>query len=77
MKTQIAKWGNSLAFRIPKAFVLQLELVEGEDIFLTLKEDALVLRPKKYELKKLIDQVSPNNLHTVTDWGDNIGKESW
>jgi antitoxin MazE len=77
MKTQISKWGNSLAFRIPKAFILQLDLVEGEDVFLSLKEDSLILRPKKYELKNLVDQVSQSNIHSETDWGGTLGQEIW
>ena len=32
---QVAKWGNSLAVRLPKAVVDALELKEGDDIEIT------------------------------------------
>ena len=32
---QVAKWGNSLAIRLPKAVVEALELKEGDDIEIT------------------------------------------
>jgi antitoxin MazE len=33
---QVAKWGNSLAVRIPSAVVEALDLKEGEDIEITI-----------------------------------------
>lgn len=32
---QVAKWGNSLAIRIPVAVARQLALIEGDDVDLT------------------------------------------
>jgi len=34
---QVAKWGNSLAIRLPSAVVKALELEEGDDIALHIK----------------------------------------
>jgi len=36
---QVAKWGNSLAVRLPKAIVDALELKEGDDIEITVAGD--------------------------------------
>jgi antitoxin MazE len=36
---QVAKWGNSLAVRLPKAVVDALELKEGDDIEITIAGD--------------------------------------
>jgi antitoxin MazE len=36
---QVAKWGNSLAVRLPKAVVDALELKEGDDIEITVAGD--------------------------------------
>lgn len=36
---QVAKWGNSLALRIPAAVVKALDLVEGDDIEVTVASD--------------------------------------
>ncbi|MGB0513791.1 MAG: AbrB/MazE/SpoVT family DNA-binding domain-containing protein, partial [Wenzhouxiangellaceae bacterium] len=36
---QVAKWGNSLAVRLPAELVRQLGLKEGDEIALTAGED--------------------------------------
>lgn len=36
---QVAKWGNSLAVRLPKALVDRLGLKEGDDVELRATED--------------------------------------
>jgi antitoxin MazE len=50
---QVAKWGNSLAVRLPAALVEALELKEGDDIKITIidtNELAVAKKPKKEEL---------------------------
>jgi antitoxin MazE len=50
---QVAKWGNSLAVRLPAALVEALELKEGDDIKITIadtNELAITKKPKKEEL---------------------------
>ena len=39
MTTKIARWGNSLAIRLPAAVVEALELKEGDDIEVILADD--------------------------------------
>ena len=49
---QIAKWGNSLAVRIPAAMVRELGLQEGDDVDLRLvgeKELALITERERRE----------------------------
>lgn len=41
---QIAKWGNSLAVRLPMALVRELDLKEGDRIDLVPGEGALAVR---------------------------------
>ena len=43
---QIAKWGNSLAVRIPAAVAQALELKEGDDI------EILVAEPRAFAIRK-------------------------
>lgn len=46
MEMQIAKWGNSLAVRIPSAIVRQLNLRDGDTLRAQLTADGgLALRP--------------------------------
>lgn len=41
---QVAKWGNSLAVRLPAELVRELGLKEGDEIDLTAGEDGLAVR---------------------------------
>ncbi len=80
MKSQLAKWGNSLALRIPKQVVETARLKEGESLTLSVGKDrSVVLRPsrRKYRLLDLVSQITPRNQHEETDWGPAVGKEIW
>ena len=79
MQTQIGKWGNSLAVRIPGAYAKDLGLADGMDLEISLHNGALLLRPPKqeYSLEELVAQITPENLHEETDWGPAVGRESW
>jgi antitoxin MazE len=52
---QVAKWGNSLAIRLPAAVVEALELKEGDDIEIHVagtREFAVARKPGRKELLK-------------------------
>lgn len=46
---QVAKWGNSLAVRLPASVVEALQLREGDDI------EILVDEPRKFAIRKKPD----------------------
>jgi antitoxin MazE len=79
MKTQLGKWGNSLAVRIPGTFAKELALEEGAELEMTRVAGGLLLRPRKpeYTLEELLEQIKPENLHGETDWGSAVGREAW
>jgi antitoxin MazE len=79
MKTQIGKWGNSYAVRIPGAFAKELELEEGMEVEVSRVEDGLLLSPRKrsYTLEELLEKITPENVHGETDWGPPVGREAW
>ncbi len=79
-KTQLAKWGNSLAVRIPKSVVGTAQLRQGDEVTLALGKDGeIVMRParRKYRLEELVSKITAKNRHDETDWGPRIGKEAW
>jgi len=79
-ESRIAKWGNSLAVRIPLVIAKQASLAEGDSVRLALHRDGgIILRParRKYELLDLVAKITPKNRHRETDWGRPQGKESW
>ena len=77
-ETQLSKWGNSLAIRIPLHLAKDAGLVEGDQLDLKLnKQGQIVLRPARprYKLSELLARVTPENRHGETDWGPPVGKE--
>ncbi len=79
-ETRLAKWGNSLAVRIPRSVAKEARLREGDSLEVDLDRDgAIILRsaPKRYELADLVSRITPKNRHEETDWGGSQGKEVW
>ena len=58
---QVARWGNSLAMRLPAAVVQALELKEGDDIEVDVAGDrrfAVRRIMTREEISAMLDQVS-------------------
>jgi antitoxin MazE len=79
MNAQVGKWGNSLAVRLPGAYVKELDLAEGSELEMTRAHGGLLLRPKRleYTLDELLQQIKPEHIHGETDWGAAVGGEAW
>ena len=79
MTTQVGKWGNSLAVRIPGAYAKELHLEEGAELEVTRLDNGILLRPRKreYKLEELLAQIKPESIHGETDWGGAVGAEAW
>jgi len=78
MRTRIAKWGNSLALRLPKAITSSHFMKEGTEIELTEHPEGILLRPAgtSYELEQLLKGVRKGNLHSGIETGEQTGKEA-
>jgi len=80
MQTQIKKWGNSLALRIPKLLALDANLKQNKLVDISFDKGSIIITPideKEYSLEKLLEGVSKNNLHGEFDTGTPVGKEIW
>ncbi|MGF1575608.1 MAG: AbrB/MazE/SpoVT family DNA-binding domain-containing protein [Cyanophyceae cyanobacterium] len=80
MVANIAKWGNSLAVRIPQNLAKQIHLNEGTEIDLAVVDGTLVIKPrsrKRYSLDELVKEITPENLHAEIDSGRAVGNEVW
>ena len=78
--TQLAKWGNSLAVRIPKSVAEDAKLREGEPVTVTVaREGGLLIKTarRQYKLRQLVAGITAKNRHDETDWGKPEGKEVW
>jgi antitoxin MazE len=80
MKTQVQRWGNSLAVRIPKSFAEEVGLSDGSAVNLRLSEGTLVLEPAVAPaptLDELLAGVNESNLHSEVATGPARGREAW
>jgi len=79
MQTAIARWGNSLALRLPRNVVQDAHLHEGATVELRVEGETIVVRPArpKYRLAELLSQLKPSHQHEETDWGEPRGEEAW
>ena len=79
MKTKVARWGNSLALRLPKQLTTSYQLSEGSDVEIVEEAQGLLVKPfsrRQFQLEDLLKGVSKNNLHTeIESEGMNIGLE--
>jgi len=79
MTTQIAKWGNSLGLRLPRAVAQQAQVAAGDKVEVSVRNGAIVIRPSRpiYSLRALVSKVTPKNRHSETDWAKPAGREAW
>lgn len=80
MVATIARWGNSLAIRLPQHLVKEIQLTEGVEVDLVVVDGNLVIKPrirKRYSLDDLISAITPENLHTEVESGIAVGNEAW
>jgi antitoxin MazE len=76
-KAQLAKWGNSLAVRIPKAVAEEARMREGDSVVVEALDGRIEVRrgEKIPTLEELVAKITPQNRHKETDWGPARGKE--
>ena len=75
---RVAKWGNSLVARIPKAVPVQARLPEGDEVVIEALDGSIELRPAKGipTVEELVAQITPENRHGEIDWGPDVGGKS-
>lgn len=80
MGTSVARWGNSLAIRLPKAVAEKAGLNEGDPIDVKVSSTGdIVLRrtSPRYTLDELVAGITLDNRHDEVEVGRPIGKEVW
>ena len=80
MKTQLAKWGNSMAVRIPKAVAEAVRFRPGDNVEMAVEDSCTIkiCRPKpEPTLEQLVAGITPENRHGEVDWGKPVGHEVW
>ena len=80
MSAKVQKWGNSLAFRIPKALALEVGLDIGSKVELLSADGELRIVPIEepyYDLDELLASVPDDYEPEEWDVGPAVGKEVW
>lgn len=80
MVTKLQKWGNSYGVRLPKKYISKLDLEEQSEFDIRAKDNQLILTLKKRKeesLDDLVSKINKDNIHTPTDWGEDVGAEGW
>jgi antitoxin MazE len=79
---RFAKWGNSLALRIPAAYAKAVGACENSPAQLKIENGALVVTPIKpteevpyYDLDALLAQITDENRHDEVETGSPVGAE--
>jgi antitoxin MazE len=81
VKVKVAKWGNSLGVRLPKAAVESAGVTVGSELDLTVEAGGLRLRkPVKtsaQRLAEMLDEIKRRGLKPpeMVDWGPDRGSE--
>ncbi len=80
MQNRLQKWGNSLAVRIPKYIMEELNWDQNTRIRERIVDGKLVIEAVQgpvYTLEELLAGMTPKNMHDEVDTGQAVGKEIW
>jgi antitoxin MazE len=83
MKAKLARWGNSLALRLPADVVRDFGLREGQSVELTPKNPTIEISTERrhvngipvYTIEELVADMKPENEPDLLDWGPDRGSE--
>lgn len=79
MRVQFAKWGNSVALRMPSPLMREVGASDGMSATIVVENGSLVITPIQetpvYKLSDLLDAVSDENIHGEIKAGDPVGNE--
>lgn len=77
MKGVIKKWGNSLAWRIPKDIAKQFDLEDGKAISISINENGITIQPEEvFTIEDFMLGLSEDNRHDEIET-NYIGKEKF
>ena len=79
MQVRIAKWGNSLAVRLPRAIADDLRLEEGQSLDIAIEKGSVTLKPSaKVRLSDLVaeaERLGPGAHPEIVAWDADVGAE--
>ena len=79
MRATIKKWGNSASVRTPASVLKAANLRLDEPVDVRKQSGVIVIEPvgsREYELRKLLREITPKNLHEEIEFGGPVGNEA-
>jgi len=79
IRSQLVKWGNSQAVRLPKTVIKQAGLQEGDELEIQVREGRITIespRPK-LTLESLVAGITRKNRYPEQTRSEPVGKEVW
>jgi antitoxin MazE len=80
VRSRVQKWGNSLAFRIPKAIAIEAGLQLDSPIDVSISGGRIIVEAvpaPTYDLDEMLARVTHEDLHPEVDTGPPAGTEAW
>jgi antitoxin MazE len=76
MFSQVAKWGNSLAVRLPKKIAETIGISLNTQLKIEVKKDKLIFKKSTYSLDDMVNKINTKNCHSEIET-KSTGKEIW
>ena len=77
MQTQVQKWGNSLAIRIPVKLSHKLHIKQGTLVDIDIENNQLIISPQIYSLTDMLMAITVDNQHRPMLEDTPQGREEW
>ena len=80
MSVLVKKWGNSAAVRIPANVLAEAGIEIDQPVEVREERGRIIIEPVRnvrFELKDLLKQIRPDNLHPPIYTGPPVGREVW
>ncbi len=80
MRSQLKKWGNSSAVRIPASMMTLAHLSPDQAVDLRFEDGKIIIEPIRlptYELDQLLARMTPDTFPEDVDFGPPQGNEVW
>ena len=80
MRVTVRKWGNSASVRIPAGIMQAADLELNAIVDIREEDGSIVIVPVRapdYDLDKLLDGITDDNIHGGVDFGAPLGREGF
>lgn len=78
MEVTVKQWGNSASIRLPSVIMKAMNIRMDDVLDIREEDGRIIVEPlvaKKCSLKKLLSNITPENLHNEIEFGSPVGKE--